>query len=303
MQVRHTGASETHARDPVNRDPALSGTLAAMRRLLPRRSPGSIPDRPALRGLALFAGLGLLALGPACTGVRANSHYRYPREIAYGTPSTCPNSRLPPLRDGNVSPDAARCSYADANGARVTHLAGKVLAEGGPGDPGTGISAVAVTVHAVKGPVFDPAAPGPVIAHATTDAQGNYSARGVFTPGDYAVVVRETSGDRIAERIVRVEPENIGSLKNQHVTVPLDPRLKAASVAPPAPPLDPRLHNAPGTATAPGLPPAPHAPSKAPDETGKPQAAPLLHMRQKPPATPPATTPATTPPAATKPTP
>lgn len=255
-----------------------------MRRPLLCRSPGSIPGRSALAALALLS----LA---ACTGVRANSHYRYPREIAYGTPSTCPNSRLPPLRDGNVSTDAARCSYADANGARVTHLAGKVLAEGGPGDPGTGLAAVAVTVHAVAGPVFDPAAPGPVIAHATTDAQGNYSLRGVFTPGDYAVVVRETSGDRIAERIVRVEPEAIGSLKNQHVTVPLDPRLKAAAVAPPAPPLDPRLHHT-GTPPvgAPGLPPAPHAPSKPPSEAGKPHAAPLLHMRpQAPPA---ATTPA-----------
>lgn len=267
-----------------------------MRRPLPLRSPGSIAARPALAVLALVIPL------VACTGVRPNSHYRYPREIAYGTPSTCPNSRLPPLRDGNVSVDAARCSYADANGARVTHLAGKVLAEGPPGDPGTGIAAVAVTVHAVQGQVFDPAAPGPVIAHATTDAQGNYSARGVFTPGDYAVVVRETAGDRIAERIVRVEPENIGSLKNQHVTVPLDPRLKAANLEPPAPPLDPRLHHAPGTPPAtgtPGLPPAPHAPTKPVNEAGKPHAAPLLHMR--PPATtPPATAPpATTPPATT----
>ncbi len=250
-----------------------------MRRLL-RRSPGSIAGRLA----ALAA---LLALGPACTGARANSHYRFPREIAYGTPSTCPNSRLPPLRDGNVSPDAARCSYADANGARVTHLAGKVLAEGGPGDPGTGLAAVAVTVHAVAGPVFDPAAPGPVIAHATTDAQGNYSLRGVFTPGDYAVVVRETAGERIAERIVRVEPEAIGSLKNQHVTVPLDPRLKAAAVPPPEPPQDPRLHHSGPIAGTPGLPPAPHAPTKPPSEAGKPPAAPLLHMRPPTPTPPP----------------
>ena len=248
-----------------------------MRRPIPRRSPGSIAGRLA----ALAA---LLSLGPACTGARANSHYRYPRDIAFGTPSTCPNSRLPPLRDGNVSPDAARCSYADANGARVTHLAGKVLAEGGPGDPGTGLAAVAVTVHAVAGPVFDPGAPGPVIAHATTDAQGNYSLRGVFTPGDYAVVVRETSGDRIAERIVRVEPEAIGSLKNQHVTVPLDPRLKAAAVPPPTPPQDPRLHHSGPIAGTPGLPPAPHAPTKPPSEVGKPPAAPLLHMRPPTPA-------------------
>ncbi|MBK9753877.1 MAG: hypothetical protein IPO88_10300 [Nannocystis sp.] len=262
-----------------------------MRRSPPRR-PGSISAQTRLASLASLA-LTLL-LGAACTGARANSHYRYPRDVAYGTPSTCPNVRMPPLRDGNVSTDAARCSYADANGARVTHLAGKVLAEGGPGDPGTGVNSVAVTVHSVAGPVFDPAAPGPVIAHATTDAQGNYSLRGVFVAGDYAVVVREPTGERIADRIVRVEPEAIGSLKNLHVTVPLDPRLKAAAVPPPTPPLDPRLHHtgAPATGT-PGQPPRPLTPHKPPSEAGKPPADPLLRMRPPTTATP---TPPATPP-------
>ncbi len=232
-----------------------------MRRSPPRR-PGSISAQTRLASLASLA-LTLL-LGAACTGARANSHYRYPRDVAYGTPSTCPNVRMPPLRDGNVSTDAARCSYADANGARVTHLAGKVLAEGGPGDPGTGVNSVAVTVHSVAGPVFDPAAPGPVIAHATTDAQGNYSLRGVFVAGDYAVVVREPTGERIADRIVRVEPEAIGSLKNLHVTVPLDPRLKAAAVPPPTPPLDPRLHHRCASHRHPGPAAPPPDPAQAP---------------------------------------
>ena len=174
-------------------------------------------------GLLTLLPLGLVACDPTsaspglavgCTGVRANSHYRYPRQVAYGRTSTCPDVRLPPLRDGNVSTDAARCSYADANGARVTHLAGKVLAEGGPGDPGVGVSAMKVTVHAVSSPLFDPSAPGPLIAHASTDAQGNYSLRGVFLPAQYAIVAHEPSGETIAYRVVRVEADGIsGRLK------------------------------------------------------------------------------------------
>ncbi|HEY0132538.1 MAG TPA: carboxypeptidase-like regulatory domain-containing protein [Nannocystis sp.] len=185
----------------------------------------------------------LLTLVTGCsTGARSNGHYRYPREAAYGRPSTCPDVRLPPLRDGGVSPDAARCSYADANGAKVTHLAGKVLAEGGPGDPGTAVPEVAVTIHPVAGPVFDVDAPGPSIAHATTDAQGNYSLRGVFVAGDYAIVVREPTGERITERVVRVEPNAVGSIRDLRVMVPIDPRLRAEAAGLPPASADPRLH-------------------------------------------------------------
>lgn len=223
-----------------------------------------------------------------CTGARANSHYRYPRDAAYGKPSSCPDVRLPPLRDGAVSPDAARCSYADANGARVTHLAGKVLAEGGPGDPGTAVPEVAVTVHAVTGPVFDVTAPGPVIAHTTTDAQGGYSLRGVFVAGDYAIVVREPTGERITERVIRVEPNALGSLKGLHVLVPIDPRLRAEAAEPPPPGADPRLRPTPAsTAVTPTPPPSPGAtttppastPAAQPGKPGKPSPDPLLRMR------------------------
>jgi hypothetical protein len=77
---------------------------------------------------------------------------------------------------------------------------------------------------------------------------------------------RDRPASRIAERIVRVEPEAIGSLKNQHVTVPLDPRLKAAE-PPPLATLDARRTLActaqPPTPARPGLPPAPHARDQA----------------------------------------
>ena len=212
MQVRHTGPAK-HMRVSgstiAGRAPEILGHTVGMRRAALRP-----PSAPLHRRAAVAAAAALLCLALGCTGARANSHYRYPRQVAYGRTSTCPDVRLPPLRDGNVSTDAARCSYADANGARVTHLAGKVLAEGGPGDPGVGVSAMKVTVHAVSSPLFDPSAPGPLIAHASTDAQGNYSLRGVFLPAQYAIVAHEPSGETIAYRVVRVEADGIsGRLK------------------------------------------------------------------------------------------
>lgn len=231
----------------------------------PRHPAPWIPRDPRAAVAAVILGL---ALG--CTGARANNHYRYPREVSYGRTSTCPDVRLPPLRDGNVSPDAARCSFADANGARVTHLAGKVLAEGGPGDPGQGVAGVKVTAHALTGVGFDPAAPGKLIAHGSTDAQGNYSLRGVFVPADYALVVHEPTGETITYRVVRVEAEAIGEVKDMHVVIPVDPRLKADAALPPPARLDQRLHHSPAspdaTPTTPSTPatPTPATPAKPP---------------------------------------
>jgi len=217
-----------------------------------------------------------------CTGARANSHYRYPREVAGGRPSTCPDVRMPPLRDGNVSPDAARCSFADANGARVTHLAGKVLAEGGPGEPGTGVAGVQVRVHALTGAGFDPADPGPRLARTSTDAQGNYSLRGVFLPAEYAIVVLEPSGETLAVRLVRVEANAVDAVRDLHVQIPLDPRLKAEAAEPPAPRSDPRLRGpvaAPSTTTEPAAtPPAPAA-----DPAGGPRKPAPAGVRMRPP--------------------
>ena len=233
---------------------SISGTLVGMRRASLRSL------TPAdCRGVYITTTLALAVLAACSTGARANSHYRYPREVTYGRTSTCPDVRLPPLRDGNVSPDAARCSYSDANGAKVTHLAGKVLAEGGPGDPGVGVADVKVAVHAVEGPLFDPASPGKRLGHATTDAQGNYSVRGIFIPGDYALVVNEPTGEPLTFRVVRVEPDATGELRDLHVVIPIDPRLKAEAAEPPPPLPDARLHpHVPtpvaGAAAPPGTP-------------------------------------------------
>jgi hypothetical protein len=120
-----------------------------------RHASGTIPPPPRAPGSLWLVGLVSLLMGlGACKGVRANSHVRYPREVTYGRTSTCPDVRMPPLRDGNVSTDAARCSYSDFNGSKVTHLAGKVVAEVGPASPGTGVAEVQVTVHRVQGRAF-----------------------------------------------------------------------------------------------------------------------------------------------------
>lgn len=233
------------------------------------RASGTIPP-PQRRGSVWLVGL-VLALG-ACKGVRANSHVRYPREVTYGRTTTCPDVRMAPLRDGNVSTDAARCSYADFNGSKVTHLAGKVLAEAGPASPGTGVAEVQVTVHRVTGRAFQVEAPGPAIARSVTDAQGNYSVRGVFEPGDLAILVSEPTGEPLAQRIVRVEQNAAGSLRGLMVVIPLDPTLAAARPPEPAsdaPPATPPA-NLPSTptglklrpdGTAPRVPDPKHGPA------------------------------------------
>jgi hypothetical protein len=224
-----------------------------------RHASGTIPPQSvpgARRRVVWLVGLLLglpVGLG-ACKGVRANSHVRYPREVSYGGTSTCPDVRMPPLRDGNVSTDAARCSYSDFNGSKVTHLAGKVVAEVGPASPGTGVAEVQVTVHRVQGRAFAIEAPGPALARSVTDAQGNYSVRGVFEPGDVAILVSESTGAPLATRIVRVDKSAVGSLKGLLVVIPLDAALAAAaSVAPPS-----AVGDAPATSTAP-LPSTPEA--------------------------------------------
>src|SRR5690606_31900118 len=111
---------------------------------------------------------------------------------AHGRTMTCPEVRLPPLRDGGVSPDAARCSFADAQGSRVVGVSGKVLAE--PEDtsePGTGVGDVAVGIHRLAGVSLNLDNPGPEIAQARTDAQGRFSVSGTFPPGNYAAIARQ----------------------------------------------------------------------------------------------------------------
>lgn len=168
----------------------------------------------------LFA---IVAVG--CTA--GQTSYRYPHQAAYGRPMTCPEVRMPPLRDGGVSPDAARCSYADAQGSRVVHVGGKVLAEGSDASsPGTGVADVEVGIHHLAGVSINLDDPGPRIAHARTDAQGRYSVSGTFPPGNYAAIAREPKDGRfLAYRMFVVAEGAVGRIDGVMITVPVDRRL------------------------------------------------------------------------------
>lgn len=184
--------------------------------------------------------LTLLACMLGCAGNRVTvgggASYRYPHQAAGGRTLTCPEVRLPPLRDGGTSPDAARCSYADAQGSRVVHVAGKVVTEGERGgDPGVGVGQVGVDIHRLAGVVLNLEDPGPVIAHARTDVQGTYSISGTFPPGNYAAIAREQDGRVLAYRIFVVSDMASGRLDGILITVPADPRLAPGEVLQPSP--------------------------------------------------------------------
>jgi hypothetical protein len=173
----------------------------------------------------------LLALPLACNSGRSrpgNASYRYPHQVAYGRPVTCPQSPLPPLRDGGVSPDAARCSFADAQGSRVVHVGGKVVTAGeSASDPGTGAGELDVDIHLLAGASLNLDNPGPVIAHARTDAQGRFSAGGTFVPGNYAALARDRKDGRVLAWRMFVVPEGLtGRLDGVLITIPLDPQLE-----------------------------------------------------------------------------
>jgi hypothetical protein len=173
----------------------------------------------------------LLACTAGCASGRSspgNAHYRYPHEVSYGRPMTCPNVPLAPLRDGGVSPDAARCSFADAQGSRVVHVGGKVVTAGeSASDPGTGAGELDVDIHLLQGNSLNLDNPGPAIAHARTDAQGRFSAGGTFVPGNYAALARDRKDNRILAWRMFVVPEGLtGRLDGVLITIPLDPRLE-----------------------------------------------------------------------------
>ncbi|PCC75655.1 hypothetical protein SAMN02745121_00195 [Nannocystis exedens] len=182
-----------------------------------------------LRVLATGLGLGLTMA--ACSSNRVTvgggPSYRYPHQEAYGRTMTCPDSRLPPLRDGGVSPDAARCSFADAQGSRVVHVGGKVLTEAeDPSEPGIGVADVEVGIHRLAGVSLNLDDPGPKIAHARTDAQGRYSVSGTFPPGNYAAIARQPQDQRfLAYRMFVVAEGAIGRIDGVMITIPLDQRL------------------------------------------------------------------------------
>ncbi|MCA9695117.1 MAG: carboxypeptidase regulatory-like domain-containing protein [Myxococcales bacterium] len=178
--------------------------------------------------------LSTIALGVALALVGACKNHRavWPRNVAHGAPSTCPENKFPPLGDTSekhiISPDLAKCTYTDALGASVLRVSGKVLtASDAPGDPGTGVPDVIVTVHRVDNHVVV-TDPGPRIAKSITTAQGNYSISSPFTPGRYLLIVHDRQTDAVlAHRILEIAGSDIEPKDDFHITIPVDPSLQA----------------------------------------------------------------------------
>lgn len=180
------------------------------------------------RPLALATGLGLcLACTSSSVQVGGSPSYRYPHQEAHGRTMTCPEVRLPPLRDGGVSPDAARCSFADAQGSRVVRVGGKVVTESeDTSEPGLGVADVEVGIHRLAGVSLNLDNPGPKIAQARTDAQGRFSVSGTFPPGNYAAIARQPQDQRLlAYRMFVVSDSATGRIDGVMITIPLDRRL------------------------------------------------------------------------------
>ena len=150
-----------------------------------------------------------------------------PRRPAYGTPLTCPETRLPETLDGGTSPDAVRCSYADALGASVVQISGKVMLEQEVG-PGIGVRDVELQIQrlGVEGEAD--------ISRARTDAQGGYRLSGVFEAGDYMISVRDENGELLAHQRFEVKLQQTGAIEGLTIWLPLDPRLRG-----PVPPIPP----------------------------------------------------------------
>lgn len=180
------------------------------------------------RPLALASCLGLsLACNSASLAVGGGPSYRYPHQEAHGRTMTCPETRMPPLRDGGVSPDAARCSFADAQGSRVVNIAGKVVTESDDtSEPGVGVADIEVAIHRLRGVSLSLDDPGPRIAHARTDVQGRYSVSGTFPPGNYAAIARQPHDQRLlAYRMFVIAESAIGRIDGVMITIPLDRRF------------------------------------------------------------------------------
>jgi len=126
-----------------------------------------------------------------------------------------------------MSPDASRCSYNDALGASVLRLTGKVLAEAEPGMPGRGLNNILVTVHVLDGPVRL-ASPGKLVGHARTTPQGDYSISAPLKPGDYLLLAKDQATETLLGYRQLTIGQEVGTLANTDILVPLDERLKNA---------------------------------------------------------------------------
>jgi len=169
-------------------------------------------------------------LALSLTGALTSACASQPRRPAYGTPLTCPETRLPETLDGGTSPDAVRCSYDDALGAAVVHISGKVMLEQEVG-PGVGVPEVELRIQRLK------TQGEPDVSRTRTDAQGGYRLSGAFEEGEYMISVHDDAGNVLVRQRLEITAKQTGKIDDLKVWLPLDPQLRGE-----APPLAPRGH-------------------------------------------------------------
>lgn len=221
--------------------PSESGALAGGRLRARMARQALLAQLPPL--LRIGGALVLCGALPSVSGCVSQ-----PRRPAYGTPLTCPETRLPETPDGGTSPDAVRCSYDDALGAAVVHISGKVMLEQEVG-PGIGVPEVELRIQrlGVEGEAD--------ISRAKTDAQGGYRLSGAFQEGDYMISVHDDDGNVLVRQRFEITPKQVGKIDGLTVWLPLDQRLRGE-----APPLTPPQSAAPRRGADPEAPSGEAAP-------------------------------------------
>ncbi len=164
--------------------------------------------------------MGLAALALACKGEGLN----YPTVVAEGRPTHCPEGRVVDTGAGPYpTPDAIRCSYADAQGKGETKVRGSVYGEQPGMFPGQPLEAVLVTVHEIE----SDKRPGKQLGKARTDAQGHFTLAAMLPSDTYLVIARDDEGRELARAFLTSDDRNPNVPKIQ-LLVPLDPEIKAA---------------------------------------------------------------------------
>lgn len=153
----------------------------------------------AVPGVLALAALGSTPTLAGCASRRAQEdgterprrvRMSHAGRVAYGRPATCPDGAVDVFGDGRPGPDDLRCSYADTAGGELVRVTGRVLHQAQGGVLGDEMSGVTVLVHRVD----KAGVAGPVIARATTDAQGKFSVGAVLRAGEYLLVLPGASG-------------------------------------------------------------------------------------------------------------
>jgi len=100
--------------------------------------------------------------------------------------------------------------------------------------PGRGLENILVTVHVQEGPVRL-ASPGKLVGHARTTPQGDYSISAPFKPGDYLMLAKDQATETLLGYRQLMIGQEVGTLSNTDIIVPLDERLKNAPSQTPTP--------------------------------------------------------------------